>query len=108
MRYLPFNASTHTFNKLFKNFRYVKAERVALNVICLYAYTLIFGTKLFFFSVNGLGSISGSPGPPNQSMDLLAAMGLSSNESWPGISLVPGYLKGKPAYLLQGRVQKPY
>lgn len=80
--------------------------------VCLFAYTLFLEvfvqSLLYLFSVNGLGSISGSPGPPNQSMDLLAAMGLSSNESWPGISLVPGYLKGKPAYLLQGRVQKLY
>ncbi|XP_076252421.1 protein kinase C-binding protein NELL1-like isoform X1 [Rhynchophorus ferrugineus] len=60
--------------------------------------------SLRLFEATGLaplGSLAGSPGPPLQSLDLLAAMGLS-NVSWPGVSMAPGYLKGKPAYLLEG------
>ncbi|XP_050303564.1 protein kinase C-binding protein NELL1-like isoform X2 [Anthonomus grandis grandis] len=74
---------------------------MALLTWTLIAVFLLCSSHRQLTQVNGLGSVAGSPGPPLQSMDLLASMGLS-NVSWPGVSLAPGFLKGKPAYLLEG------
>ncbi|KAL1505440.1 hypothetical protein ABEB36_005009 [Hypothenemus hampei] len=74
---------------------------MALLTWTLIAVFLLCSSHRQLTQVTCLESISGSPGPPIQSMDLLAAMGLS-NVTWHGISVAPGYLKGKPAYLLEG------
>ncbi|CAH1121478.1 unnamed protein product [Ceutorhynchus assimilis] len=74
---------------------------MALLTWTLIAVFLLCSSHRQLTQVTGLGSVAGSPGPPLQSMDLLAAMGLS-NVSWTGVSLAPGFLKGKPAYLLEG------
>ncbi|XP_066158226.1 protein kinase C-binding protein NELL2-like isoform X2 [Euwallacea fornicatus] len=75
---------------------------MALLTWTLIAVFLLCSSHRQLTQVNGLESISGFPGPPGSDMDLLASVGLTKNGSRPGISLVPGYLTGKPAFLLEG------
>ncbi|XP_060531574.1 protein kinase C-binding protein NELL1-like isoform X2 [Cylas formicarius] len=64
-------------------------------------YTVAITTFLWFASATGFdpGAIL-TTSPPDQSIDLLAALGLP-NSTWVGVTLAPGPQQLKPAYYLQ-------